>query len=146
MSCPLPARPGAESRALVDNDGEGIALGNSKQVLGREGERVAERYLVKKGYRVVERNYRCRGGEVDLIVLDQRVVVFVEVKTRTKHGFGSPLEAVEPRKQRRMILAAQLFLLEKKLHGRDARFDVVGISWPGVQPVVEHVQNAFEIS
>ncbi len=119
---------------------------NSKQALGREGERVAERYLKKKGYALVERNYRCRGGEVDLIVLDRRVVVFVEVKTRTDHGFGTPLEAVEPRKQRRMILAAQLFLHQKKLHERDARFDVVGISWPGPEPVVEHVQNAFEIS
>ncbi|MDH3444399.1 MAG: YraN family protein [Deltaproteobacteria bacterium] len=119
---------------------------NSKQLLGREGERVAEHYLKKKGYTVVERNYRCRGGEVDLIVLDRRIIVFVEVKTRTAHEFGSPLEAVETRKQRRMIHAAQFFLHEKKLHQRDARFDVVGISWPGNDPVVEHIQNAFEIS
>jgi putative endonuclease len=118
---------------------------NSKQALGREGERIAELFLKKKGYRLVERNYRCRGGEVDLIVLDRRVVVFVEVKTRTDYGFGSPLEAVEPRKQRRMIFAAQLFLHQKKLHERDARFDVVGISWPGTEPVVEHIQNAFNI-
>jgi putative endonuclease len=119
---------------------------NPKQALGREGERVAEQYLAKKGYKLVARNYRCRGGEVDLILLDRRVVVFVEVKTRTDHGFGSPLEAVETRKQRRMILAAQLFLHEHKLHERYARFDVVGISWPGNKPVVEHVQNAFELS
>ncbi|HEY7553978.1 MAG TPA: YraN family protein [Candidatus Binatia bacterium] len=124
---------------------ETMTAESSKQALGREGERVAERYLKKKGYTLVERNYRCRGGEVDLIVLDRRVVVFVEVKTRTDHGFGNPLEAVEPKKQRRMILAARLFLHQKKLHERDARFDVVGISWPGAEPVVEHVQNAFEI-
>jgi putative endonuclease len=122
-----------------------MAADNSRQVLGREGERVAERYLKKKGYTLVERNYRCRGGEVDLIVLDRRVIVFVEVKTRTDHGFGNPLEAVEPRKQRRMIHAARFFLHEKRLHQRDARFDVVGISWPGVEPEVEHIQNAFEI-
>ena len=123
-----------------------MTVENSKQALGREGERIAERYLKKKGYALVERNYRCRGGEVDLIVLDRRVVVFVEVKTRTDHEFGNPLEAVEPRKQRRMILAAQLFLHQKKLYERDARFDVVGISWPGTEPVAEHLQNAFEIS
>jgi putative endonuclease len=117
----------------------------SKQAFGREGERVAERFLKKKGYAVVERNYRCRGGEVDLIALDRRVIVFVEVKTRTDHEFGNPLEAVEPRKQRRMIHAARFFLHEKKLHQRDARFDVVGISWPGDDPVVEHVQNAFDV-
>jgi putative endonuclease len=119
---------------------------NGKLLLGKEGERVAERYLQKKGYTLVERNYRCPAGELDLIVLDRRVVVFVEVKTRTGHGFGSPLEAVEFRKQRKMIQAAQFFLAEKRLQQRDARFDVVGVSWPGRDPVVEHIENAFELS
>jgi putative endonuclease len=119
---------------------------NGKLLLGKEGERVAERYLQKKGYTLVERNYRCPAGELDLIVLDRRVVVFVEVKTRTGHGFGSPLEAVEFRKQRKMIQVAQFFLAEKRLQQRDARFDVVGVSWPGRDPVVEHIENAFELS
>ena len=119
---------------------------NGKLLLGKEGERVAELYLQKKGYKLVERNYRCSGGELDLIVLDRRVVVFVEVKTRTGIGFGSPLEAVEFHKQRRMIHAAQFFLAEKNLQQRDARFDVVGVSWPGREPVVEHIENAFELS
>jgi putative endonuclease len=123
-----------------------MAIESSKQALGREGERLAELFLKQKGYQLVQRNYRCRGGEVDLIVLDRRIVVFVEVKTRTDHEFGNPLEGVAPRKQRRMILAAQLFLHEKKLHERDARFDVVGISWPGSKPVVEHIENAFVIA
>ena len=122
-----------------------MAVSNGKLLLGKEGERVAERYLQKKGYKLVERNYRCAAGELDLIVLDRRVVVFVEVKTRTGHGFGSPLEAVEFRKQRKMIQAAQFFLAEKRLEQRDARFDVVGVSWPGREPVVEHVENAFEL-
>lgn len=119
---------------------------NGKLILGKEGERIAELYLKHKGYKLVERNYRCSAGELDLIVLDRRVVVFVEVKTRSGHGFGSPLEAVEFHKQRKMIQAAQYFLSEKRLHQRDARFDVVGISWPGREPVVEHIENAFELS
>lgn len=119
---------------------------DGKLLLGKEGERVAELYLRKKGYKLVERNYRCSGGELDLIVLDRRVIVFVEVKTRTGVGFGTPLEAVEFRKQRRMIRAAQFFLAQKNLQQRDARFDVVGVSWPGRDPVVEHVENAFELS
>jgi putative endonuclease len=124
-----------------------MTLDNSKQALGREGERLAELFLKKQGYKLVERNYRCRGGEVDLIALDRRVVVFVEVKTRTDHQFGSPLEAVAPGKQRRMIVAAQFFLHQRSLHERDARFDVVGISWLGTsKPVFEHIQNAFVIS
>jgi putative endonuclease len=123
-----------------------MTLDNAKQVLGKEGERIAEQYLKKKGYKLIERNYRCHGGELDLIVLDRRVVVFVEVKTRTGQGFGSPFEAVEYHKQKRMIRAAQFFLNEKNLHQRDARFDVVGVSWPGREPVVEHIENAFELS
>src|SRR5687767_3282708 len=119
---------------------------NGKLLLGKEGERLAERYLQKKGYKLVERNYRCTAGELDLIVLDQRVVVFVEVKTRTGHGFGTPLEAVEIRKQRKMIRAAQFFLAARGLQQRDARFDVVGVSWAGREPVVEHIENAFELT
>jgi putative endonuclease len=123
-----------------------MSLNNGKQLLGKEGERIAERYLLKKGYKLVERNYRCPSGELDLIVLDRRVVVFVEVKTRTGHAFGTPFEAVEFRKQQKMTQAAQYFLAQKGLQQRDARFDVVGISWPGRQPVVEHIENAFELS
>lgn len=119
---------------------------NGKLLLGKEGERLAERYLRTKGYKLVERNYRCRAGELDLIVLDRRVVVFVEVKTRTGHGFGSPLEAVEFRKQRKMIQAAQFFLAAKGLQQRDARFDVVCVSWAGREPIVEHIENAFELT
>ncbi|HWH76146.1 MAG TPA: YraN family protein [Candidatus Binatus sp.] len=123
-----------------------MAVNNAKQVLGREGERIAELFLKKKGFKLVERNYRCAAGELDLVVLDKRVVVFVEVKTRTGHGFGSPLEAVAFHKQQKMIQAAQFFLSEKGLHQRDARFDVVGVSWPGREPVVEHIENAFELA
>ena len=118
----------------------------SRKRLGREGEDVAAGFLKKKGYKLVERNYRCKTGEVDLIVLDRKVIVFVEVKTRTDHSFGSPFEAVEARKQRKMIQAARFFLHERKLHQRDARFDVVGVSWPGGEPVIEHIENAFEVA
>ena len=119
---------------------------NGKLLLGKEGERLAERFLEKKGYKLLERNYRCTAGELDLIVLDRRVIVFVEVKTRTGQGFGTPFEAVEFRKQRKIIQAAQFFLAEKGLQQRDARFDVVGVSWVGRAPVVEHIENAFELS
>ena len=119
---------------------------NAKIVLGKKGERIAERYLKRKGYKLVARNYRCAAGEVDLIVLDRRIIVFVEVKTRTGAGFGSPLEAVEFRKQHKMIQTAQFFLASKNLSQREARFDVVGVSWPGAEPLVEHVENAFELT
>ena len=123
-----------------------MIVNNARILLGKEGERVAERYLKKKGYKLVERNYRCAVGELDLIVLDRRVIVFVEVKTRTGSGFGSPLEAVEFRKQHKMIQTAQFFLTAKNLNQREARFDVVGVCWSGLEPSVQHIQNAFELT
>ena len=122
-----------------------MILNRAKILLGREGERIAEVFLKKKGYKLVERNYRCAAGELDLILLDRRVIVFVEVKTRTGTGYGTPLDAVESRKQQKMIHAAQFFLNAKKLAQREARFDVVGISWPGGEPSVEHIENAFDL-
>jgi putative endonuclease len=122
-----------------------VFLNKAKIILGKEGERIAELFLKKKGYKLVERNYRCAAGELDLVMLDQRVIVFVEVKTRTGSGYGTPLEAVAVRKQKKMIYVAQFFLSAKKLSQREARFDVVGVSWPGAQPLVEHIENAFEL-
>ena len=122
-----------------------MILNQAKIILGKEGERIAELFLKKKRYKLVERNYRCAAGELDLVMLDHRVIVFVEVKTRTGSGYGTPLEAVESRKQQKMIHAAQFFLTAKKLSQREARFDVVGISWREAQPVVEHIENAFEL-
>ena len=120
-------------------------LNKAKIILGKEGERIAELFLKKKGYKLVERNYRCTAGELDLVMLDRRVIVFVEVKTRTGSGYGTPLEAVAVRKQKKMIYVAEFFLSAKKLSQREARFDVVGVSWPGPQPLVEHIENAFEL-
>ena len=122
-----------------------MILNKARIILGKQGERIAELFLKKKGFKLVERNYRCAAGELDLIMLDQRVIVFVEVKTRTGIGYGTPLEAVEVRKQQKMIRAAQFFVNAKKLNQREARFDVVGISWRGAQPHVEHIENAFEL-
>jgi putative endonuclease len=122
-----------------------VIINRAKIVLGKEGERIAELFLKKKGYKLIERNYRCTAGELDLVMLDHRVIVFVEVKTRTGIGYGTPLEAVESRKQQKMVYAAQFFLSAKKLGQREARFDVVGISWPGTQLVVEHIENAFDL-
>ena len=118
---------------------------DGRKVLGAEGERAAEEFLGRQRYRIVERNYRCPLGEVDLIALDGKTVVFIEVKTRTGPGFGSPLEAVDDRKQRQVSRAAQHFLTAHRLHDRAARFDVVGVWWEDGRPVCELVRNAFDL-
>jgi len=115
-----------------------------RKLLGREGEDRAAKFLAKRGYRILERNYRTRSGEIDLIALDRGVVVFVEVKTRTSDAFGAPELAVTPQKQQRMLKAALGYMKYKKLHQVPCRFDVVAISG-AAGPEVELIQNAFEM-
>ena len=112
-------------------------------LLGRSGEDEAVRSLKKNGYRIVERNYRCRYGEIDIVALDGKVIVFVEVKTRTGHGFGAPGEAVDLRKQLHIARAAQHYIAEKGVEGREARFDVVGIVGSDGRRRVELIKDAF---
>ena len=116
--------------------------------LGLRGERYAARYLRRKGYKIVARGTRSRRGELDLVAVDGRTVVFVEVKTRRHAGDGSPAVAVDAEKQRRIARAALVFLKRHGLLEHAARFDVVAIIWPKVarRPTsVEHFVNAFEM-
>jgi putative endonuclease len=115
-----------------------------RKLLGKEGEDRAAHFLTKQGYRILERNYRTRSGEIDLIALHQGVVVFVEVKTRTSNAFGAPELAVTPAKQRRMVMAAFGYIKHRKLHQVPCRFDVVAIS-VSAEKGLELIQNAFEM-
>lgn len=114
------------------------------KMLGREGEDQAARYLAKRGYRILERNYSTRSGEIDLIAMDKETVVFVEVKTRSSDRYGSPELSVTPRKQKRMIKAALGYIRYRKLHQVPCRFDVVAINTSAEQEI-ELIQNAFEM-
>ncbi len=98
-----------------------------RQLLGARGERAAARFLRRRHYAIVARNYRCPVGEVDLIALDGATIVFVEVKTRSGTSFGAPAEAVTRRKQRQIVRVATYFLTTHRLHGRQVRYDVVGV-------------------
>jgi len=117
---------------------------HQRQRLGAEGERRAEALLRAERYTIVARNYRCPLGEIDLVALDHGTIVFVEVKTRTAGGHGTPLEAVDRRKQRQLQRAAQYYLATHRLLGRDARFDVVGVWWDEGGGRCELVRNAFD--
>jgi putative endonuclease len=112
-----------------------------RKMLGRAGEDRAAGYLTGKGYRILERNYSTRVGEIDLIALHEGEVVFVEVKARTTDAFGAPELAVDPRKQSRMVKAALSYIKQRKLHQVPCRFDVVAISGEKV----DVIRNAFEM-
>jgi putative endonuclease len=93
---------------------------------GAVGEEAAEAYLVAQGYRVVERNVASKLGEIDLVALDGETLVFVEVKARASAEFGAAIEAVGPRKRRRLARAAAMFLAKNRSQ-RPCRFDVLGL-------------------
>ena len=119
-----------------------MSLNNGKQLLGKEGERIAERYLLKKGYKLVERNYRCPSGELDLIVLDRRVVVFVEVKSRRSAEYGSPDRAIDSAKQANITRAARSYATRAGIPWNQVRFDTVSIIFTE-PPSIVHNQDAF---
>ncbi|MEE8116675.1 MAG: YraN family protein [Gemmatimonadales bacterium] len=121
------------------------APGDPRQTLGRRGEQLAARFLERAGLRVIERRFRLRCGEIDLIALDREWVVFIEVKTRRGSGYGTPAESVTPFKQRKMARTALAFLAGRGWHERPCRFDVVEVVERGKIPEIRHIPDAFRL-
>jgi putative endonuclease len=111
--------------------------------LGRRGEHAAEKFLRRSGYRIVARNYRAAGAEIDLVAFDGETLVFVEVKTRRTSSAGAPEDAVDARKQLRMRRAAEAFAAAYRAGNRTMRFDVVAIDASGNDLGIELMRNAF---
>jgi putative endonuclease len=110
---------------------------------GLIGQNEAEKFLTGKGYRILERNYRVKSGEIDLIARDGEYIVFIEVKTRTNLLYGYPCEAVGGVKQRRIRQTALHYITRHRLSG-DFRFDVVEVlKQKDGAPEITHLENAF---
>lgn len=114
---------------------------NSRKATGRSGEDAAVQYLEKMGYTILERNYRLRIGEVDIIARDKEYLVFLEVKTRRSTRFGSPFEAVDMRKQQQVVKVAAAYVRGREI---PVRFDAVAVHLNGQHVRVEVLKNAFE--
>ncbi|WP_280406169.1 YraN family protein [Nocardia brasiliensis] len=115
-----------------------------KQALGAHGEELAAQFLRTAGMEIVARNWRCRYGELDLIVQDAEVTAFVEVKTRSGLGFGVPAESVTFAKRQRIRRLALLWLAEQEGPWRRIRFDVVSVLLTrGHKPVIDHLEAVF---
>jgi putative endonuclease len=116
----------------------------SPRTLGAYGERLACRYLAEHGLTILDRNWRCARGEIDVVALDAGELVVCEVKTRTSEAYGAPFEAVTWRKQRRLRQLAGLWRDAHPEHAAGPlRIDVVSILWaPGQTPRVEHLRGA----
>jgi len=116
-----------------------------RQSLGRRGEQLAARFLERAGLRLLERRFRLRCGEIDLIALDGELVVFVEVKTRRGHGYGAPAESVTSSKQRKLARTAMAFLSGRGWHERPCRFDVIEVLECGKTTEIRHLRDAFRL-
>jgi len=118
---------------------------NSDDRPGAKGEKVAADFLKTNGFKIIERNFRCKYGEIDLIATKDEYLVFVEVKSRQANKQQtSPLISVTKAKQEKLKLLGSYFLQVKKIENRQPRFDVVGITFqPDNRYVLEHIENAF---
>lgn len=117
-----------------------------KSRVGREGEDLACFYLEGLHYQVLERNFRTRFGEIDIIAREKKALIFIEVKTRRSQSYGLPAEGVGRKKCQNLSRAAQYYITKHHLEDNEARFDLVAIRFSEKGPIFELIKNAFEFS
>lgn len=113
-----------------------------KLAIGKYGEDLACSYLKKLGYQIVERNFRIRGGEIDIVALDKKTLVYVEVKTRSNHQFGLPEESVTYHKLKFLERASKFYRLQRKNLPELERIDVVSVDLSASEPQIKLIKNA----
>lgn len=116
-----------------------------KRHIGLIGEELAANHIKNEGYNILERNYRTKLGELDIIARDQNIIIFIEVKTRTSGAYGMPSEAVNYKKQQTIRKLSQQYIRHKKLDNSclDYRFDVIEVKLVGRKYKIDHMENAF---
>ena len=116
----------------------------NKIKLGQKGEKLTQKYLKKKGYKLIRSNYSTKKGEIDLIMQQDDTVVFVEVKTRQTDEFAPGELAVNFHKQKHIAAVARLFIHQNNLYDCPCRFDVVAVTLPSTgKPAIRHYENTF---
>ncbi len=120
--------------------------GRNRIKQGDQAEQAAADYLEQHGLTLLERNYRCRSGEIDLIMRDNAYLVFIEVRYRQHTGYGGAAASVDRRKQQKLLLAAQYWLQQRQAGNRPCRFDVVAVMpGKGGSLTYDWIKNAFEL-
>ena len=115
-----------------------------KKETGKLGEDIAVHYLKQNGYVILDRNFECRQGEIDIIALDKKEIVFIEVKTRTSNKYGAPSEAVNKIKQKHMLQTIKYYLYIRNLSDEFIRLDVIEVYIKNNVYKVNHIKQAFE--
>lgn len=115
--------------------------------LGDLGETLAAAHLKKRNYKILEKKYKTRTGEIDIIAKMKGTLVFVEVKTRRSLAYGTPAQAVDTRKQHKLIQAARQYLNETRMYEEDCRFDVIEIYFSDhARYQIRQIESAFDLS
>ena len=130
-------------RKLMPRTAEWLARIRVRLPLGRRGERAAEKYLKRNGYRIVARNFRAAGAEIDLVAMDGKTLVFVEVKTRTVTDFARPDQSVTQHKQAKLRRLVEEYLVKHGQESADVRCDVLGVTLKGRRPEFDHIVGAL---
>ncbi|MGR3317644.1 MAG: YraN family protein [Candidatus Anammoxibacter sp.] len=120
----------------------------NKKEIGLKGEAEAVAFLKKEGYKIIKKNYTCNLGEIDIIAIHKKILVFVEVKVRSTDIFGAPELAVTKHKRRQIIRVAESYLSRNRIRDTDCRFDVVAISYSSekkIAPAIKLLKNAFQL-
>lgn len=112
-----------------------------KTEFGKKGENIASEYLVVNNYEIIDKNFRTKLGEIDIIAKDEKELVFVEVKTRTNRKYGSPCEAVNRRKIKHILKVAEYYIYIKKLEDVYIRFDVIEIILRKDKCIINHIKQ-----
>jgi len=116
-----------------------------KQEIGKSGEEIATQYLKReKGYTIIERNFRCKQGEIDIIAIDREEIVFIEVKTRSNQNYGRASEAVNQQKRKHLIKAIQYYIYKRNLEESFIRMDIVEIYMKNKRVTINHIKQAIE--
>lgn len=114
-----------------------------KQEIGKLGEKLATKYLEQLGYKIIEKNFLCKQGEIDIIAKEKNELVFIEVKTRTNLQYGLPAEAVDNTKQKHIEKATNYYLYKNRLDNEYVRIDVIEVYITKERYRINHIKQAF---
>ena len=114
-----------------------------KHVVGKLGEEIAEKYLTQNNYKIIEKNFSCSFGEIDIIAKDEEEIVIIEVKTRTNNNFGEGIEAIDKYKQKHIINTAKFYIFQRHLESYSIRFDAIQIIKDKTHIKIKHIKQIF---
>ncbi|HCW53341.1 MAG TPA: YraN family protein [Clostridium sp.] len=123
-------------------------MNHFNKLVGNNSEKIAQNFLLKNGYQILDCNFRNRSGEIDIICLKNNIIIVIEVKSRYSYQYGTPKESVNYSKQKSIINVTKFYLLYKNIHNANIRFDVIEVymNYKDDSYIINHIKDAFRIN